>query len=274
MPNFRILYPLLRLIRVLNRILDCFLNTVASFRGVAPPCAGVVAVAHKDTLLAAGCGVAALHSRHVDGVGLCSAKLDPALSITHLAVAAVTGLGPVRIAVGSGPVGSRAVTLALEHGDELDDEGPQDGQTCADDGNVGLDDCPHDVLDIVGGVGRGGQDVERCDSQARGDDDKDAQPKDGHERNFLGHGDLQLVDQRHGQQQNDDVGSDGETCVRIPKLTVIDALAFHGLVEGLLDRGALEDGGYDRGTAVNGHGNKQAPTCPAGPADLAEDSQI
>ena len=68
-------------------------------------------------------------------------------------------VGTQRAAVRAVPAG--ALTLAAEPGYELDDQGAQDGQAGADDGDVRLNNGPHDVVDVVRVVGARGEEVER-----------------------------------------------------------------------------------------------------------------
>lgn len=197
--------------------------------------------------------------------------LDPVAVVADLAAAGVRRARLLAVAGSGVGVG---VAFAAEHGDELDDEGAQDRETGADDGDVGLDDGPHDVGDVVGRVGGRGEDVEGGDTKARRDDDEYTKSENSHQSNLLRPRNLELVDKRHGQQQDDNIGGDGESSVGVPELAVVHTVTIQLPVEGLLDRSALEDRGKDRSNHVGSNTAEKEPAAPAEPTDLVKDTKV
>lgn len=177
-----------------------------------------------------------------------AAQLDPVTTSPGLAHSHGSRLAS---AVPGRPIGV-GVSLASERWEQLNDKRPKDRQAGAHDGHVRLDNGPHDVCDVVRVVGRLGKDVQRRDAQTRRHDHEDAHREHGHKRDLLGDGHLKPPYEWHGQQQYNDICSDGEARVGKPEVGHIDARPRDALVKRANDGAALEDGGGDRGGAVDG----------------------
>lgn len=87
-------------------------------------------------------------------------------------------------------------------------------------------------------------------------------------------GDLQLLDQRHGYAENDEVRGDGIAGVGVPEFPVVDTDSVDASIPGPLDGMALENRNYDRGDAVEVDNENQTDAGPSEPLDLIEDSQV
>ena len=174
----------------------------------------------------------------------------------------------------------RAITILgrlpgrKELGKDLDEQGTDHGQTGAHDGDVGLDDGPHCGVEVEGQVLCPSGHVDGGSAQAGSDNDEASEGEDEDEGDLLDDGDLELVDEGHGDQEYDNVGGDGEAGVGPPELVVVDALAFQGQVVGLLDGRALEDGGDDGGRAEGGDDADEDPAGVLEPPDLVEDAEV
>lgn len=194
--------------------------------------------------------------------------LSPVLAVAHdVAPVAEPGLAR-RAAVLVAPA------LGHQTGEDLDDQRPDHGQTGADERYVHLDDCPHGRGDVVGAIGRCGGDVDGSHSEAGGDDDEASEGEDEDESHLLDSLDLKLVDQRHGDEENEKVGSNAESGVGPPELLVVDAGTRNALVIGAWDGSALEDGRCDGGCGVQSHGRCEEIAGPFEPPDIAEDSDV
>jgi hypothetical protein len=169
----------------------------------------------------------------------------------------------------------RALAGAPGHGpgEEMYEERPDHRQTRAHHGDIRLNDRPHRREVLIGDVAHG-QILDGRDPQHRRDEHEATECEHGRERELLPRGDVQPVDEGHGQEEDDDVGRDGEARVGVPEADVVDAGARDGLVEGAGDGRALPDGGGDGGDTVDEDGGEEDVAGVLEPADLVEDAEV
>lgn len=83
--------------------------------------------------------------------------------------------------------------------------------------------------------------------------------------------DIQTIHGDHRQSEDDNIGRDVKAGVGVPEVSVIDAVARHGVVEGLGDGRALEDSGHDHSNAEHSNAGQDEHAAPAEPANPVED---